>query len=157
MSLLAFFQWCDATSLAVVIRESVWLFPVIETFHLLALALLGGAVLLVDLRLLGLGLRGVPVRDLAANAQRWLLGSLSVMLVSGVLLFISEAMRCYESPPFHLKMLFLGLALLFTFTVRRRITRRATPPGPLAARTAALISLTLWTAVGVMGRGIAFW
>lgn len=157
MSLLAFFQWCDGTSLAVAIRESVWLFPVIEAVHLLALALLGGAVLLVDLRLLGLGLRGLPVRDLAAQAQPWLLGGLFAMLSSGLLLFISEALRCYESPPFHLKMLFLTLALLFTFTVRRRLTQRDTPPGALTARAAALTSLTLWTLVGVMGRGIAFW
>lgn len=153
---LTFFQWCDATRVAVAIRESVWLFPVIETVHLLALALLGGAVLIVDLRLLGLGLRAASTRQLAADAQPWLAGGLAAMIASGIPLFLSEAMRCYESPPFHLKMILLALALLFTFTLRRRVTRRD-EPRPWLARMTALVSLTLWTGVGVMGRGIAFW
>src|SRR5713226_2669711 len=57
MSLLPFFEWCEHTAVGAAIRGSAWLFPVIEAFHLLALALIGGAILIVDLRLLGLGLR----------------------------------------------------------------------------------------------------
>jgi hypothetical protein len=67
-------------------------------------------------------------------------------------------MKCYESPLFQIKMLLLAAALLFTFTIRARVTRsETTPHRPWRARATALFSLTLWTGVGVMGRGIGFW
>ena len=103
------------------IRESVWMFPIIEAVHLLALALIGGAVLIVDLRLAGLALKRQPVSLVATDAEPWLIGGLVVMIVTGVLLFISEALKCYYSPPFWLKMLFLALAITYTFTFRRRV------------------------------------
>src|SRR3954447_22930997 len=84
MSLLPFFQWCEASALGTAIRESPWAFAAIESVHLLALSVIGGAVLLVDLRLLGLGLRNQPLAEIARNAQRWFNVSLAVMLVTGV-------------------------------------------------------------------------
>jgi len=156
MSLLPFIRWCDQSAVAEAIRQSVWMFPVIEALHLLALALLGGAVLLVDLRLLGFGLSKQSVRDLALEMQPWLVAGLAALIVSGGLMFVSEAYKCYESPPFRLKMLLLALALIFTFTIRRRLTLSSGPPTWLA-RTVALFSLALWTGVGLMGRGIGFW
>jgi hypothetical protein len=158
MSLLPFIEWCDRTAIAVAIRDSVWLFPVIESVHLLALALLGGAVLLVDLRLLGVGLRRQAPRELAADMHPWLLAGLVLMVISGALMFVSEALKCYESPPFRLKMLFLLLAVIFTFTVRRHVARSTDGPTlPWRARLTAGVSLSLWTVVGLMGRGIGFW
>src|SRR4051794_27021486 len=68
------FAWCQATQLGEAIRASLWLFPVIETFHLLALSVMGGMLLVVDLRLLGLGLRRHPVGRLAREVQPWLIG-----------------------------------------------------------------------------------
>ena len=97
MSLQPFFQWCEASMVGVAVRESAWAFAVIESMHLLALSVIGGAVLVVDLRLLGLGLRHQPVRDLARDVQPWLNRSLVVMIVTGVLLFLSESMKCYYS------------------------------------------------------------
>src|ERR1700688_1703382 len=91
MSLLPLFGWFDSSAVGEAIRASTWLFPVIEVLHLLGLAVIGGAVLLVDMRLLGLGLRHQPVAQLARDAQRWFVGSLIVMLASGALLFTSEA------------------------------------------------------------------
>src|SRR5712692_5055045 len=91
MSLLPFFQWCEASMVGRAIRLSPWAFAVIESVHLLGLAAIGGAVLLVDLRLLGLGLRRRPVAQLARDAQPWLVGSLVVMLSTGVALFMSES------------------------------------------------------------------
>ncbi len=120
-SLLPVFEWCENTAVGNAIRGSLWLFPVVESFHLLALALIGGAVLVVDLRLLGLGLRRQPVAQLARDAQPWLAGGLVVMVVSGILLFLSEAVKCYYSAAFMTKMTFLFPAIVFTFTVRRRV------------------------------------
>jgi hypothetical protein len=157
MSLLAFFQWCYQTPIGEGIRESTWLFPVIEAFHLLGLGLTAGAVLMVDLRLLGVGLKKQPVAQLAAAVEPWLLGSLTLMFSSGIPLFLSESIKCYYSFPFWVKMTSLFLALLFTFTVRRRVARTGlTFDRPLPGRFTALISLTLWFGVAWGGRWIGF-
>src|SRR5215469_4029179 len=113
MDLLPFFQWCYDTTIGGAIRESTWLFPVIEAFHLVGLAFTAGAVLLVDLRLLGAGLNRQPVAQLAAGAQPWLIGSLVLMFSSGILLFLSESIKCYYSFPFWVKMTCLFLAIVF--------------------------------------------
>ena len=117
-----FAKWSEATALGVAIRNSQYAFPIIEYFHLAALAVIGGAVLIVDMRMLGLGLRETPVAQLAKDAHPWLVGSLIVMLVSGVSLYTSEATKCYASPAFWIKMIALVLAMLFTFTVRRKVS-----------------------------------
>ena len=157
MSLLPFFEWCEKTAVGNAIRSSLWLFPVIESFHLLALALIGGAVLVVDLRLLGFGLRRQPVARLARDAQPWLVGGLFVMVPSGILLFTSEAIKCYYSPAFWTKMTFLLPAIVFTFTVRRKVTAAdETRVGPLWGKLVGLLSVTLWSVVGAAGRWIGF-
>ena len=156
--LLPFFEWCEATAIGQAIRESLWLFPVIESIHLLGLAMIGGAILVVDLRLLGLGLRHQPVAQLARSAHPWLVGSLAVMLTTGISLFLSESIRCYYSPPFWTKMELLLVAILFTFTVRRKVAladeKRV---GPIWGRVVAFVSLALWFGVGFSGRWIAFY
>jgi hypothetical protein len=157
MSLLPFFQWCYATGIGETIRESTWLFPVIEAFHLLGLGLTAGAVLIVDLRLLGVGLSRQPAALLWADVKPWLLGSLTLMLASGTLLFLSESIKCYYSFPFWVKMTSLFLALLFTFTIRRRVAQTdIASDRPLPGRLTALISLCLWFGVAWGGRWIGF-
>jgi hypothetical protein len=157
MSLLTFVEWCDATAVGVAIRSSTWAFPAIESFHLLALAVLGGTILLVDLRLCGLGLRRESPRELARDVQPWLLASLFVMLISGAMLFTSEALKCYDNLAFQVKIGALALALLFTFTVRQRVVMSAGGRPALTNKLVAGTSMTLWLAVGLAGRGIGFW
>lgn len=149
------FQWCEATWLGTTVRESLWMFPVIQCVHLLALAMLGGTLLAVDLRLLGLGLRSQPTAALARQMQPWLNGALITIIATGTPMFLSEAIKCYFSPPFFYKMGFLALATLFTYTVRRQVAVAET--GRPAATATALASLTLWLAVGFSGRWIAFY
>jgi hypothetical protein len=153
--LYPFFEWCEASTVGNAIRTSPWAFAVIESIHLLGLAAIGGAVLVVDLRLLGLGLRREPVPQLARDAYPWLVGSLIVMLATGVALFLSEAIKCYYSTPFWVKMYSLAGAILFTFTIKQRITRRETTR-PLVYKLVALVSLALWFGVGAGGRWIGF-
>lgn len=157
MSLLTFFTWCENSPLGEAIRDSRWLFPAIESIHLLALAVIGGAVLLMNLRLLGLGIRQQPAAQLWRDTRPWLFGSLTVMLVTGMLLFTSEATKLYYHEAFWVKMSALLLAMLFTFTVLRKVA--LAEPGrvaPLWSKAAALISLLLWSTVGVAGRWIGF-
>ena len=154
---LSFFQWAEATTLGEMIRTSTWAFAVIESFHLLALSVIGGAVLIVDLRLLGFGLRTQPIAEVARDARPWLIGSLVVMVVTGVALFLSEPMKCYASTPFAVKMTCLALAIVFTFTVRANVTMADEGRvRPSWLKLVALVSLALWFGVGAGGRWIGF-
>jgi hypothetical protein len=154
-----------ATAIGTAIHESSWLFAIVESFHLVGLALLGGAILIVDLRLIGLGLRDESVAELAQGARPWLLGGLTAMLVSGLLLYLSEATKFYSEGfwdsaefPFIYKMLFLVLALIFTFGVRQRLlTSEFAHAHPMLARLVGATSLLLWLGVAVGGRGIGFY
>lgn len=155
--LYAFFAWCDRTALASAIRDATWIFPGIMVVHLVGLSLLGGLIILVDLRLLGLGVRARTAGELTAALRGWTVAALLLTVVSGGLLFISEALRCYENPPFWLKMGLLAAAVLFTFTVRQRVARRSSHRATWRDRAAAVVSLTLWFGVALMGRGIGLW
>ena len=157
MPLLPFFEWCETTAISEAIKTSPWAFAVIESIHLLGLGILGGSILVVDLRMLGLGLRHQRIADLARDAQPWLIGSLAVMLLTGSALFLSEALKCYYNPSFWVKMTTLPLALLFTFTVRRKVTSAEDGRiGPCRQKVVALVSLGLWFLVAAAGRWIGF-
>src|SRR5438876_11338660 len=156
MSLLDLFGWLQYSRLIAAMRGSPWFFPVIASIHLMGLALIGGAVLVVDLRLLGLGLREQPAAQVARDAERWLLVSLLVLLPTGTLQFMCfAATKYYYLKAFWIKMAALVLALLFTFAVRRRVvmadeTRMSPPRNKLVAG----VSLALWRTVPVAGRWI---
>ena len=152
-----FFRWADESSVGAAIRASTWVFAFIEVFHLLGLTLLLGTVVLVDLRLCGYGLRRQSMAEVASDALPWMLVGMVVTMGSGSLLFVSEAMKCYGSPPFFVKMGFLFTALVFTFTLHRKLTKRSTPPPPVWGKVAAGLSLFLWFGVGLAGRAIAFY
>jgi len=157
MSLLPFFRWCDSTWLSVAIRDSRFLFPIIETFHLLGITLLLGTTIVLDLRLFNLTMRQQPVMRLAAQLAPWTTGSLLMVVASGVMLFLSEALKCYDSGPFQLKMLLLFLAITFQFTVFRRFTRsKRTEAAHVRSWIVGLLSLSLWFGVGLAGRAIGF-
>jgi len=150
------FEWFEMTGPGVVVRESIWLFPVLEAIHLLGLCLLGGTVLLVDLRMLGLAMRGRAVAELAGQMRPWLAGAIAVLLVTGVLLFLSEAVKCYYNRSFWVKMIALPIALLFTLLVRERIANRATDETMATMKVVAIASMSLWFTVAAAGRWIGF-
>ena len=153
---LAFFQWCEASTLGAAIKNSTWAFAVIESVHLLGLALTGGIVLIVNLRLLGLVLQEYSVADVARSVRSWFATSLLVMLSTGSALFLSEAVKCYYSQPFWIKMGALSAAIVFTVTVQRAVMSSESKKGPLLQKVVALFSLLLWFAVGAAGRWIGF-
>jgi len=144
MSLLPLFQWVSQAPIFAVMRDSKWGFAVVEMVHLVALAGLGGVVLLADLGVLGIGLRR---RDLARQLSPVFVWSLVGMVISGALLIAAEPMKCYYHPAFRLKMVLLAIAVIFAFTVRRRA---------VDSKLAAVLSLTLWLSVGLAGRAVGF-
>ena len=157
MSLLEFCQWLQYSAPLIAMRGSPWLFPVIATIHLMGLAVIGGAVLLVDLRLLGLGLRRQPVRELAQDAERWLFRGVAVMAATGILLFMCFATKYYYLTFFWVKMAALCLVIVFTVSVRRRVAMAdETGINPVWSKAVALVSLSLWTTVALGGRYIGF-
>ena len=152
--MLPFFEWCEASALGQLVRTSVWLFPVIESIHLLGLASLGGAVLIVDLRLLGVALRDQPIAVLARGARPWVRWSLALMLTTGFLLFMSEAVKCYHNGSFWVKILTLPFALAFTFLVRQPVALRDGVVTSWRTRLVAVVSIALWFTVAAAGRWI---
>jgi len=152
-----FAQWSEATPLGRMIRNSEYAFPMIEFVHLAALAVIGGAVLIVDMRLLGFGLKKTSVAGLARDAQPWVTGSLIVMLLTGIALYTSEATKCYASVAFWIKMVSLLLAMIFTYTIKKRVAAGDEKTFSQAAgRTVGVVSLALWFGVAWGGRWIGF-
>src|SRR5438309_10946741 len=156
MTLLDFFKWLQYLPLLTAMRSSPWVFPVIASIHLMGLALIGGAVLVVDLRLLGLGLRRQPVAQVARDAERWMLVSLLVLLPTGLLQFMCfAATKYYYLTAFWVKMAALSLALVFTFAIRRKVVLAdETRLSPVWSRLVAVVSLSLWSSVAIAGRWI---
>jgi len=154
----AVFQWLERTSLSVVINESLWAFAVVEAIHLLALAVIGGAVLVVDLRLLGLAFQQQRVGDVARMAQPWFVWSLAAMLLTGFVLFLSlAASKYYVHTYFWVKMYFLAGAMLFSFLIRQRVIMGDDARANSAlGKVVAIISLFLWSGVGFAGKAIGY-
>ena len=154
MSLLSFCEWVQYSPLLTAMRSSQWLFPIIASIHLMGLALTGGAVLVVDLRLLGLGLRRQPVAQVARDAGRWLLVGLVVLLPTGILQFMCfAATKYYYLTAFWVKMAALSLALVFTFAVRRKVAMADDMrESPVWSKLVAVVSLSLWSIVAIAGR-----
>ena len=157
MSLLEFCRWLQYSGPLHAMRQSPIFFPIVATIHLMGLALIGGAVLVVDLRLLGLGLRGQPVAELARDADRWLRRGLAVMVFTGILLFMCFATKYYYLTFFWVKMAALLAVTVFTWSVHRRVAMADEQAvRPVWRTLVALVSLSLWTTVAVGGRYIGF-
>jgi hypothetical protein len=161
MSLLSIAQWLQDTSISTGIRESVWVFPIIETVHLLALAFSVGIIMFVDLRLIGAAMRERPVTEVFDRLQPMALKGFAINVLSGMLLTLSEPVKCYHSVYFMIKMvllLLLGLnAVAFQYLTYPNVAgwdkAVATPFG---AKLAGWVSLAFWLGVVVMGRAIAY-
>jgi hypothetical protein len=153
--LLPFFEWAEATYLGRVVRESIWAFPVLEAIHLVGLCVLGGALLVVDLRMLGFGLRDSTIGELDRQARPWLTVGVAILIVTGVLLFLSEAIKCYHNTAFWVKITTLPLALVFSYSVRNRFARGAMYTSAYSQWVGG-VDLLLWFIVAAGGRWIGF-
>jgi hypothetical protein len=152
-----FFVWNDKTWIGQAISGTIWAFPVIETIHILALTMMFGAIVIIDLRMLGLGMKKQPVSVLAKNLEPYMNWGLATMLTTGYMLFTSEAMKSFVNAGFKFKMEVLFPAIIFQFTLFRWITHKDEDERPtLLGWVSALLSLILWFGVGVGGRAIGF-
>jgi hypothetical protein len=158
---LSWLQWLESTSPAVLMRDSMWLFPAVEAVHLIGIVFLVGSTSVLDLRLLGLALKGTSISRLTNRVLPWAWIGFTIQLVTGVLLFASEATATYTNGMFRLKMLMIAAAginaMAFHLTTNRRAAEwennRATP---VAAKIAGLSSIVLWFGIVFAGRFIAY-
>jgi hypothetical protein len=155
-------QWLYDGNIGMSIRESLWVFPILEGTHLLGIGLSVGMVCWFDLRLLGLVLRDEPVSKVWKQVMPAAFVGFALMFATGALLFWAEALTAYHSIHFWIKIGLLALAgvnaLIFESTAHRNmvIDWDTAPVPPLHARMIGLISLVLWTAIIVTGRTMAY-
>ncbi len=160
--LAAWLAWLGDTSSSIALRESIWAYPIVETAHVLGLALFVGLAMLLDLRLTGLALPRTAVQDLVERLGRWTWAGFAVMVASGGLLFYADPVKMAANPFFQAKLVLLIVAgvnaAIFHVTVYRRVSEWGSARlAPRRARAAGWISLTVWTAVIATGRLIAFY
>jgi hypothetical protein len=150
-----YFEWCGNTWLGATVRDTVWAFPLIETFHLLALAVLLGSVLIVNLRVFGLGKQYVSASQMARQMEPWMLVSIGVLIASGIPMAFSEPIKCFESISFPIKMVLILLGIASQLTIQRKWVM-AGDTSPLKAKLAAILSIAIWASVGAAGKGIPY-
>ena len=153
MSLYHMAQSIEASALGQTIRESTWLFPAIESAHLLSLALLGGAVLIISLSVLGVGLKTSPA-EIYKSARPYMNSAVIVLLISGALLGVSEPVKLYDRQAFWVKMISMAIAMALTYFAFNPMLRRGSTG--LGARSVTVLTMAAWLMVAVAGRWIGF-
>lgn len=159
--MLEFFQWLETTGVSVAIRESTLMFPVIEGTHVLSLALSVGTIVALDLRLVGWGLKKIPVSVIFEQLRPWSLLGFAIMFITGILLFWSEPVKCATTPAFIVKMILLAGTGINAFLFDRRVYKTVSSwdsavDVPGRAKLAGYASLILWFGVIFAGRWTAY-
>ncbi len=160
MSLLSLFQWLEGTPWSIAMRESEWIFPFVETVHVLALGVMLFPTALMDLRLLGLVMRRESVSSVRNQLMPWIWTGFGTMIVSGIFVLSSHPVKYYNSPFARAKALLLVLAgvnaIIFELTAARSVADWEQGLPPLRAKLAGGISLVFWISVVALGRAIAY-
>lgn len=156
------FDWFEATPVAVLMQTTAWAFPAVEVVHVMAIVLVYGIIAIVDLRLIGLAGHSRRYAELADEALHWVWLAFIVAVITGTLMFVSQANAYWDNWYFRTKLVFIVFAginmLIMEFVFSRRRDEWGTGPGsvPFHARLAGTLSLTFWTVVLVCGRWIGF-
>ncbi len=136
------------------VRSSLWLFPVIQSFHLIGLGILGGAVVVGDLRLMGVLMRTESTRYVIRVTRPWFNFGLFILIITGIPLFLSEAVKCYYSRAFWIKISCLLLGALFVYFIRNPIV--LSKDENFMIKILGFISFSLWVVTAASGRWIGF-
>jgi hypothetical protein len=157
MDLLSLFTGLEASPVGVFVKDRGATFASIEAVHLIALAMLGGAVLTADLRLLNVVLRDIPSKVITDGAHKWFKMALFVLLVTGFFMLAGVATKCYHNFYFWVKMAALAVGIVFVFAIKQPLLRRdhATLQ-PITLKMIGMASIGLWFIVAASGRWIGF-
>lgn len=161
MSILAALEWLAGTRWSIALHESQYMWPFLESAHVLCLALFVGTAVMLDLRLLGVAMTGVPASEFTERLLPWTRGGFAIMVLTGGLLFTATPVTYYQSLFFRIKVIMLVVAGLNIAIFHSRIHRRIGEWGrdavpPRAARVAAIVSLVAWSTVVISGRLVAY-
>jgi hypothetical protein len=161
MSLLEICQWIENTPSSVALRESIWMFPIFETTHVLGIAFSVGTIFWFDLRLLGAAMRRYSVSETFSYVRPWMFAGFVLMMMTGAVLFWAHAVQAYGSGYFRVKLVLLVLAAANIAAFHRTIDRRRAewddlPVPPLRVRFAGAASLVLWFGIVAVGRLMAY-
>lgn len=156
-----FLGWLGDTPWSVALLESYYVWPLVESTHVLTLALFVGTALMMDLRLVGVAFRGVPVSEFTRRLLPWTRVGFAIMVVTGLLLFYSSPLRYYHNLFFRFKVILLVVAGLNVWLFHSRVHRSVESwddafRAPRAARIAGLVSIIAWTGVVFSGRLVAY-
>jgi hypothetical protein len=161
LSLLTFCEWLANTPGSIALHESIYVYPVIESIHVLTLCLFLGLAVMLDLRLLGVSMRQTPVSEVADRLLPWTIAGFVVMVISGAFLFYGIPVRTYQNIFFRIKVVLLVLSGLNAFVFHSTVYRKVAEWGldavpPIRARMAGGFSLLFWASIVVAGRMIAY-
>jgi hypothetical protein len=157
MDLLFLFEWLDSSLLAQVSKAYGGVFAVIQMFHLLSMAMLGGMVLVGDLRLLNILLTDLPSEQVINNTQRWFNVALVVLIISGIFMSSAVAMKLYYNEMYWAKMITLATGIVFVYLIRRPLLKYDHQSiSPWTLKLLAVASMTIWFTVAASGRWIGF-
>ena len=157
----AFTEWLAGTAGSVALHESLYMYPLVESVHVLTLCLFVGLAATLDLRLMGVTLTRTPVSEVARRLLPWMVGGFVIMVMTGVLLFYAIPIRSWHNVFFRFKLILLVIAGVNAWLFHARIWRSVSdwdlqPVTPRAARFAGAASLLLWALIIVSGRMIAY-
>ena len=161
MDIAATLKWIEATALATSIRDSLFLFPMLESIHVIGLALVFGMIFVLDLRMLGLASAARPFEKVARDVLRWTWAGFATTLITGSLMFTTNAGVYVNNSYFRAKMLLLAAAginmAIFELTLGKRVAQwGGAMSAPRAGRIAAALSIAIWIGVICTGRLVGF-
>ncbi len=161
MSILTLLEWLAGTRWSIALHESQYMWPLLESTHVLCLTLFVGTAAMLDLRLLGVGMTRIPASEFTRRLLPWTRAGFAVMVITGGTLFTATPVTYYQSLFFRIKVMLLIAAGLNVWFFHSRVHQRvdewdvSTRP-PRAARVAAIVSLVAWSGVVVAGRLVAY-
>ena len=151
--LLETFYFLEDTFIGEYIRSSIWLFPVIESFHLIGLGILGGSVVVMDLKLMKIIFRNIDKIYIFEQTRKFFILGLSLLFITGVPLFLSEAVKLYYSRAFWIKMTCLVIGVIFVYFVRNPLIFKRDGTVMIII---GVLSFSIWTVIAASGRWIGF-
>jgi len=158
--MLEILAWLEESPLGAIARESLYGFQVLVGIHILGLTVSVGILLWVDLRMMGICLKGLPLTDVYRALSKWFTVGFSIMMLSGMALFAGFATSAYENVFFRIKILAMivaGINAIVFHVLLRRMPAHADSADPaVSVRLAGLASITLWTVVILCGRMISY-
>ena len=156
-----FFVWLEGTPWSARLLESLWVWPLLESAHVLSITVFVGTAVMMDLRLVGVSFGGVRASDFTGRLLPWTRWGFAVMVVTGLLVFYSNPVRYYHNMFFRFKMLLMVIAGLNVWVFHSRIHKKVAewdlePSPPRAARLAGAVSIVAWMLIVISGRLIAY-